>query len=446
MMIQGCLFWQPLALQYGKRPVYLFSILATAGIMVWAAHTNTNGQWIANKLLQGFFGAPIESLCEVSVTDIYFTHERGQYLALYGLFLAGSNFFAPIIAGFIADGQGWKWVLYWCAIFCVIGFVYLFLFMEETNYVRTTITGQESKNGSGTQTPDEPVHETAISEKKGLAVAPPPVSTEEGMEHVARPTKTYLQKMRLFESNAFSKPNRLPRMVARPLIFLSFPIIAYSGFCYGSNLVWFNVLNATASLILSGEPYNFAASMVGVAYVSPLIGVFLGAAYTGKFGDWFMVRMARAKGGVMEPEHRLWLFCASMVLIPFGLILWGVGAAQHVHWFGLIFAMCIIALTNTIGLQVSLAYCIDSYRDLAGEATITVILVRNTMSFAIGYGVTPWVTNMGYQNAFILAAFAGLAQVTTFLIFVKWGKKWRRASAEKFLKYVKEMQDAGIAH
>lgn len=25
----GCLFWQPLALQYGKRPVYLISILAT---------------------------------------------------------------------------------------------------------------------------------------------------------------------------------------------------------------------------------------------------------------------------------------------------------------------------------------------------------------------------------------------------------------------------------
>jgi MFS family permease len=25
----GCLFWQPMALQYGKRPVYLFSMLAT---------------------------------------------------------------------------------------------------------------------------------------------------------------------------------------------------------------------------------------------------------------------------------------------------------------------------------------------------------------------------------------------------------------------------------
>jgi hypothetical protein len=46
-------------------------------------------------------------------------------------------------------------------------------------------------------------------------------------------------------------------------------------------------------------------------------------------------------------------------------------------------------------LQISVAYCIDSYRELGGEAIVTVILVRNTMSFAIGYGVTPWVTNLG---------------------------------------------------
>lgn len=107
----GCLVWQPLALQYGKRPIYLISIAATLATQVWAPYTKTNGQWIANKIVQGFVGAPIESLCEISVTDIYFTHERGRYIGLYALLLAGSNFFAPIIAGFINDGQGWQWVL-----------------------------------------------------------------------------------------------------------------------------------------------------------------------------------------------------------------------------------------------------------------------------------------------------------------------------------------------
>lgn len=88
----------------------------------------------------------------------------------------------------------------------------------------------------------------------------------------------------------------------------------------------------------------------------------------------------------MQPEYRLWLFGISVLLVPAGLILWGVGAAHGVHWFGLIFAMGIIGFTSTIGLQLSINYCIDSYRELSGEAIVTVILVRNTMSFAIGYG------------------------------------------------------------
>lgn len=38
--------------------------------MLWAPYTTSNGQWIANKVLQGLVGAPIESLCEISVSDI----------------------------------------------------------------------------------------------------------------------------------------------------------------------------------------------------------------------------------------------------------------------------------------------------------------------------------------------------------------------------------------
>lgn len=38
--------------------------------MIWVPYTKTNSQWIASKLLQGFFGAPIESLCEISVADV----------------------------------------------------------------------------------------------------------------------------------------------------------------------------------------------------------------------------------------------------------------------------------------------------------------------------------------------------------------------------------------
>ena len=102
-----------------------------------------------------------------------------------------------------------------------------------------------------------------------------------------------------------------------------------------------------------------------------------------------------------------------------------------------------MAATNCIGLQLSVLYAIDSYKQLAGEALVTVILVRNTMSFAVNYGLTPWVTGMGLQNAFIVAAFAGLAQALTFLIFVRWGKGMRLRSAGRYWRYVREGREIG---
>ncbi|GAB7356972.1 hypothetical protein MBLNU459_g7810t1 [Dothideomycetes sp. NU459] len=439
----GCLFWQPIALQYGKRPVYLFSILATLVCKVWAPYTRSNGQWIANKILQGFVGAPIESLCEISVTDIYFQHERGKYIGLYALLLAGSNFLAPVFAGFIADGQSWQWVLYWCAIFCAMGFVFLFFFMEETNYSRHAVASAAAGNSRM-----ESLSSAAISEEK--TASPHDHEAGSDIESSAQPIqtyskKTYIDKIKLIRTADLRKPNRLAGMVKRPLIFLTFPVIFYAGFSYGSNLIWFNVLNGTTSLILGGT-YNFPAAMVGLSYLSPLVGVAIGSFYTGVIGDATVLKMARRNHGVLEPEHRLWLFLPSMLLIPFGLILWGVGAAHHIQWFGCVFAMAIIALTNTIGLQLSVSYALDSYKDLGGEAMVTVILVRNTMSFAIGYGVTPWVSGMGLQNAFIVAAFAGMAQCSTVFAMVKWGKGLRRKSAGRYAKYVQQMAEGGLVH
>ena len=320
----GCLVWKPMALQYGKRPEYLLSMMATIAIQVWAPFTTSNGQWIANKILQGFFGAPIESLCEISVTDIYFQHERGMYIGLYALLLAGSNFFAPIIAGFIADGQGWQWVLYWCAIFCAIGFVFLFFFMEETNYSRAVIVGHEAAEDSDKTSQGSQELPAKGDEKSGAGI-PADVEQSEPLPSSHMKTKTYLDKIKLVRSADLRKQNHLAGMVARPVIFLTFPVIFYAGFSYGSNLVWFNVLNGTASLVLGGPPYNFAASMVGLSYVSPLIGVAIGSFYTGVIGDMIVLWMARRNKGLLEPEHRLWLFAPSLLLVPFGLILWGVG-------------------------------------------------------------------------------------------------------------------------
>lgn len=435
----GLLFWQPFALRYGKRITYLISILGALGTSIWSAYVRSNGEWIAKCIVQGFMIAPIEALPEISVTDIYFTHQRGTYMSMYAFTLAGSNYFAPVICGFIAEYQGWQWVFYWPAIFCAFLFIFLFLFMEETNYTRKTSGIVAESEG---QLPESPDGDT----EKSLTKAATTTSRAHGSAYPA--PKTFIQKLSIWSPHPGE--NMLARAISS-LKYLGWPVIFYAGFSYGSYLIWFNVLNATASIILGGEPYNFKSSMVGLSYLSCCIGVVVGSLVSGKVSDWLTIKLARRNNGVMEAEHRLWPFMLCVIAVPASLILWGVGASQGVHWFGLIFAMGALAFTSAMGVTLSVNYLIDSYHDISGDAIVTVILVRNTMSFAISYGyvhqpsllshtdrcsITPWLTNLGYRDCFISAAFVGMTASAVFLVMIKYGKSLRTRSAGRYWQLV----------
>ena len=60
--------------------------------------------------------------------------------------------------------------------------------------------------------------------------------------------------------------------------------------------------------------------------------------------------------------------------------------------------------------------------------------------------ITPWVDNLGLQNAFISAAFIAMAAASVFLVMIVWGKMFRERSRETYWKIVTENSKRGMGH
>jgi hypothetical protein len=53
---------------------------------------------------------------------------------------------------------------------------------------------------------------------------------------------------------------------------------------------------------------------------------------------------------------------------------------------------------------------------------------------------------MGTRNCFVSAAFVGLAVVSVFLVFIKYGKALREKSRVRYWQLVKENMENGVSY
>lgn len=80
--VQGMsnLFYMPLILKYGRRPIYIFSFLVYAGCALWAGLAKPYTSELSARMLMGFAGGSAECLAPLTIADIFFLHERGYVM------------------------------------------------------------------------------------------------------------------------------------------------------------------------------------------------------------------------------------------------------------------------------------------------------------------------------------------------------------------------------
>jgi hypothetical protein len=101
------------------------------------------------------------------------------------------------------------------------------------------------------------------------------------------------------------------------------PGVAFSAILYGSIASWYGVLFPIMSLYMTEPPYNFSSSGIGLMNIPPFLGGLFGAAYAGPLSDYLILKLAKRRNGVFEPEMRLWLALPGILVGPASILLFG---------------------------------------------------------------------------------------------------------------------------
>lgn len=234
-------------MKYGKRPVYLFSSFLMGMACVWLgiASTATYTPFIVGRAFLGAFEAPIESIVPSTITDVFFLHERGEKVSIYGLSVLGGNELGPVVSAFIIQALGMNWAFYIVAMFVAANVVSIFFFMPETKYIgsRPSILPAETTRNS--ETPSwKPGANEAFEETKSSGIKN--VDDEVGD---TVPKKTYVQSLAFW--SAGDPEVSLLKAFLRPFVLLAYPTVIWSCVIYGFALGWNVILGATVAQLFA---------------------------------------------------------------------------------------------------------------------------------------------------------------------------------------------------
>ncbi|EXF75884.1 hypothetical protein CFIO01_00369 [Colletotrichum fioriniae PJ7] len=130
---------------------------------------------------------------------------------------------------------------------------------------------------------------------------------------------TYRQRMRL--SSTTEEP--LVYSYIAPFKMALFPHELFSAIQCANAMAFLVQLKSFKSIVFAAPPYNFNTAGAGLMLIGPLVGNMIGTLYGGIFGDCVVVRLARKKRDIFEPEMRLYVLLLPALIMGARMVIFG---------------------------------------------------------------------------------------------------------------------------
>jgi MFS family permease len=302
----GPMLAAPISETLGRRAVYLITFPIAALWTLGAGYSHSITALLICRFFAGFFGSPTLAVGAGTNADVWPPLHRAVASALFLLAPFAGPGAGPIIAGYAAQYNGWRWTQ-WCALFFFVAVYVYSAFIKET-YKKIILQTRAKKLG-----------------------IPPPIQT--GPARLAK--FKFLITVTLFRPihMIFTEP-----IVGFFSIYIAFNFSVLFGFFDAFPIVFQGV-------------YGFDIGQSGLAWVSVLIGCAIAVA-TVIIIDRVIYRSHHHKShkegreGVVAPEHRLYAAMMGSLGIPIGLFWFAWTARKDVHWISPVLAALPFAWGN----------------------------------------------------------------------------------------------------
>lgn len=252
-----------------------------------------------------------------------------------------------------------------------------------------------------------------------------------------QPAQSFVQQLKPYHGRLNN--DKWLKVMVRPFILFAYPAVLWSAVIYACSIGWLIVISETMAIIYRDPTgYNFTALQTGLVYISPFIGGILGTGVAGKISDILVRAMAKRNGGLYEPEFRLVMAAPILVSTCIGLMGFGWSAEEKDSWIVPTLFFGIVSFGCSLGSTTSITFCVDSYRQYAGEALVTLNFSKNVLhGLVFSLFVSHWLHDDGPKMVFI---WIGIIQLIVCLfsipmyIFGKRARMWtvRMNLMEKF--------------
>ncbi|KAJ5832496.1 major facilitator superfamily domain-containing protein [Penicillium riverlandense] len=456
----GALLFIPIALKFGRRVVYLISLFLQFFVSIWSAKLETVADLVLVNAFNCLLGALAEAIVQMTIADVFFIHQRGRMNSIYVWVMIVGCSLAPLVAGFISNSQGWRWVWWWMAILFGACFILFLYFYEETKFV-DSMTGV-ALTRSSIEIKPTPTPADTDKEKQKCADG---VDLEEGMKSESKdkapearmdetkypkfpqhmteididpdiPRKRYLERLKLWVSFPGSVKYYVRHAYQPLIVIVQFPAALYVSVLYGLITAAWQAMITVVSSVMAEPPYNFNAAQIGLMSLAPFIGNTIGTLIFGIFSDWLALKQAKKNNGIFEPEMRLWTVLGATPLAPAGILIFGYALGNGAPWIVVAVGYAIYGFGMAPVSSAALTYLTDAYTNIVADSLVGVTFIRNLLATILIFALTPWIEAVGISSVFLTLSLLSLAVlVPGTLCFLYFGKRLRVRTASRYRHY-----------